>query len=159
VPEERLAIAQVSPFAWETKTEIGEYVRLLSQELHQRGHRVLIIAPSNSAELVRESRKALRDGRSGAQGLLDRADEEPLVLGVGEVLPFSPTRRRAASLPVDVARTIEEALTTLPLDVVHVHEPFAPSASSAALRTARALSVGTFHNPTERLLSTQFGRR
>ncbi len=159
MPEERLAIAQVSPFAWETKTEIGDYVRLLSRELHQRGHRVLIVAPSNSAELVRESRKALHGGRSGAQALLERADDEPLVLGVGEVLPFSPTRRRAASLPVDVARTIEEALTTLPLDVVHVHEPFAPSASSVALRTARALSVGTFHNPTERLLSTQFGRQ
>ena len=159
MPQQRLAIAQVTPFAWETKTEIGDYVRLLSRELHHRGHRVLIIAPSNSAELVRESRKVLRDGRTAAEELLERADDEPLVLGVGEVLPFSPTRRRAASLPVDVARTIDEALTSLPLDLVHVHEPFAPSASSAALRTARALSVGTFHNPTERLLSTQFGRQ
>jgi predicted metal-dependent phosphoesterase TrpH/glycosyltransferase involved in cell wall biosynthesis len=159
VPEQRLAIAQVSPFAWETKTEIGEYVRLLSHELHRRGHRVLIIAPSNSSELVHESRKLLRSGQANAEALLARADAEPLVLGVGEVLPFSPTRRRTASLPVDVARTIEEALTTLPLDLVHVHEPFAPSASSAALRNARALSVATFHNPTERLLSTQFGRQ
>jgi predicted metal-dependent phosphoesterase TrpH/glycosyltransferase involved in cell wall biosynthesis len=159
VPEQRLAIAQVSPFAWETKTEIGEYVRLLSDELHRRGHRVLIIAPSNSSELVHESRKLLRGGQANAEALLALADAEPLVLGVGEVLPFSPTRRRTASLPVDVARTIEEALTTLPLDLVHVHEPFAPSASSAALRNARALSVATFHNPTERLLSTQFGRQ
>lgn len=149
----------MTPFAWETKTEIGEYVRRLAQELHGRGHRVLIIAPSNSAELVRESRRALRGGQAGADALLARAEQEPLVLGVGEVLPFSPTRRRVASLPVDVARTIEEALSSLTLDIVHVHEPFAPSASSAALRTARALSVGTFHNPTERLLSTQFGRQ
>jgi predicted metal-dependent phosphoesterase TrpH/glycosyltransferase involved in cell wall biosynthesis len=159
VPEQRLAIAQVSPFAWETKTEIGEYVRLLSHELHRRGHQALIIAPSNSAELVHESRKLLRGAQGGAQSLLARADDGPLVLGVGEVLPFSPTRRRTASLPVDVSRTIEEALTALPLDLVHVHEPFAPSASSAALRNARALSVATFHNPTERLLSTQFGRQ
>jgi glycosyltransferase involved in cell wall biosynthesis len=78
-----------------------------------------------------------------------------LVLGVGEVLPFAPTRRRAASLPVDVARTIEEALSVLPLDVVNVHEPFAPSASSVALRHSRALNVGSFHAPTERILSTQ----
>ena len=77
------------------------------------------------------------------------------MLGVGEVLPFSPARRRAASLPVDVARTIEEALAALPLDVVHVHEPFAPSASSVALRHSRALNVGSFHAPTERILSTQ----
>ena len=156
VPEERFAIAQVSPFAWETKTEVGEYVLRLSQELHRRGHRVLVIAPSRSAELVRESRRALH---GDLEALMARAEAEPLVLGAGEVLPFSPTRRRAASLPVDVARTIEEALETLPLDIVHVHEPFAPSASSVALRTARALSVGTFHNPTERVLSTQFGRQ
>ncbi len=158
MPDDRLAIAQVTPFARETTTEIGDYVTRLSEELHRRGHRVLIIAPSNSAELVHESRRLLRGGPAGAAALLERADEAPLVLGVGEVLPFSPARRRAGSLPVDVARTIEEALTSLPLDVVHVHEPFAPSASSAALRTARALSVGTFHNPTERLLSTQLGR-
>ena len=80
------------------------------------------------------------------------------MLGVGEVLPFSPTRRRAASLPVDVARTIEEALASLPLDIVHVHEPFAPSASSVALRHSRALNVGSFHAPTERILSTQLTR-
>ena len=80
------------------------------------------------------------------------------MLGVGEVLPFSPTRRRAASLPVDVARTIEEALTGLRFDLVHVHEPFAPSASSVALRHSRALNVGSFHAPTERVLSTQLAR-
>ena len=104
----------MSPFAWETKTEVGEYVRLLSHELHDRGHRVLIVAPSNSAELVHRSRKLLRGGPATAESLLARADEQPFVLGVGEVLSFSPARRRAASLPVDVARTIEEALTTLP---------------------------------------------
>ena len=77
------------------------------------------------------------------------------MLGVGEVLPFAPTRRRAASLPVDVARTIEETLANVPVDLVHVHEPFAPSASSVALRHSRALNVGSFHAPTERVLSTQ----
>jgi glycosyltransferase involved in cell wall biosynthesis len=155
VPDKRLAIAQVSPFAWEAPQEVGQYVARVSDELAARGHRVLIIAPSESSDLVRDSRRALHER---PEELLERADGQPLVLGVGEVLPFSPTRRRAASLPVDVARTIEEALSVLPLDVVHVHEPFAPSASSAALRHSRALNVGSFHAPTERLLSTQLGR-
>ena len=127
----------------------------MSDELAARGHRVLIVAPSESSTLVRDTRRALRNG---ADELLARADGRPLVLGVGEVLPFSPTQRRAASLPVDVARTIEDALATLPLDVVHVHEPFAPSASSVALRHSRALNVGSFHAPTERILSTQLTR-
>jgi predicted metal-dependent phosphoesterase TrpH/glycosyltransferase involved in cell wall biosynthesis len=155
VPSERLAIAQVTPFAWEVAHEVNDYVARVSRELARRGHRVLIIAPSESGALVRDSRRAIR---STAESLLERADGEPLVLGVGEVLPFSPTRRRAASLPVDVARTIEEALVNLSLDLVHVHEPFAPSASSVALRHSRGLNVGSFHAPTERILSTQLTR-
>jgi hypothetical protein len=154
-PETRLAIAQVTPFAWEAGSEVNAHVARISEELSHRGHRVLVIAPSNSAALVRDTRRALRDK---PQTLLERVGSEPLVLGVGEVLSFSPARRRAASLPVDVARTIEEALAALALDLVHVHEPFAPSASSSALRHSRALNVGTFHNPTERVLSTQLGR-
>jgi hypothetical protein len=147
-----LAIAQVTPFAWEVENEVNQYVARVSDELARRGHRVLIVAPSQDGSLVRESRRAIR---TRPDELVEDADGEVRVLGVGEVLPFSPTRRRAASLPVDVARTIEEALTVLALDVVNVHEPFAPSASSVALRHSRALNVGSFHAPTERILSTQ----
>jgi glycosyltransferase involved in cell wall biosynthesis len=148
-----LAIAQVTPFAWEADNEVNQYVARVSAQLAQRGHRVLIVAPSQSDALVRDSRRAIRADPDGL--LEDAAAGEPVVVGVGEVLPFSPTRRRSASLPVDVARTIEEALNVLALDVVNVHEPFAPSASSAALRHSRALNVGSFHAPTERILSTQ----
>jgi len=44
------------------------------------------------------------------------------------------------------------------LDVVHVHEPFAPSVSAAALRHSYSLNVATFHAPQERVLSTQVAR-
>ena len=107
MPSERLAIAQVTPFAWEVSHEVNDYVARVSHELSRRGHRVLIIAPSESGALVRDTRRAIRNH---ADTLLDSADGEPLLLGVGEVLPFAPTRRRTASLPVDVARTIEDAL-------------------------------------------------
>jgi glycosyltransferase involved in cell wall biosynthesis len=152
---EPLTIVQVTPFAWEVAGDVNEYVRRVSDELFARGHRVLIVAPAQSGSLVRDTRRALREH---PESLLERAEEGPAVLGVGEVLPFSPTRRRAASLPVDVSRTIEDALSELPVDIVHVHEPFAPSASSAALRHSPALNVATFHSPTERLLSTQLTR-
>jgi hypothetical protein len=150
-----LAIAQVTPFAWEVPHDVNQGVASVAAELARRGHSVLIIAPSESRALVRDTRRAIRDR---PESILERAATEPLVLGVGEVLPFSPTRRRMASLPVDVARTIEELLSTLPLDLVHLHEPFAPSASSVALRHSRALNVGSFHLPTERVLSTQLAR-
>ncbi len=153
MPVDRLSIAQVTPFAWEAGTAVGSHVERISTELAARGHRVLVIAPSGSPKLVRESRRLLREA---PEQLLERAGQGlPVVLGVGEVLPFSPARRRAASLPLDVARTVEEALLSLPLDVVHVHEPFAPSAASIALRHSHALNVATFHDPTERILSTQ----
>ena len=79
------------------------------------------------------------------------------VLGRRPVLPFR--RGGSVSLPLDVSRTLEDLLDRAELDFVHVHEPFAPSASSAALRHSRALNVGTFHSTTERFLSTQVARR
>ena len=45
-----------------------------------------------------------------------------------------------------------------PIDIVHVHEPFAPSVSAAALRHSHSLNVATFHAPQERVLSTQVAR-
>jgi glycosyltransferase involved in cell wall biosynthesis len=53
---------------------------------------------------------------------------------------------------------LEQLLTTVSFDIVHVHDPFAPSAASAALRHSWALNVGSFHEPTERILSTQVAR-
>ena len=106
---------------------------------------------------MRESRRLIRGAR--ARALFD-PDGGVRVLGVGELLPLAAPRRGAIPAPpVDIARTIEEVLTAAPLDFVHVHEPFAPSASSVALRHSRALNVGTFHAPAERVLSTQVARR
>jgi glycosyltransferase involved in cell wall biosynthesis len=142
-----LTIAQVTPYPWEDAHEVNAHVAALSGELRERGHHVVIVAPSHSPALVRESRRLIRAG--------DTAD----VLAVGELLPTLSPRRAIPSLPVDVSRAIEELLERVEFDVVHVHEPWAPSASSAALRHSRALNVATFHSPTERVLSTQVARR
>jgi predicted metal-dependent phosphoesterase TrpH len=163
---EQFSIAHVTPYPWEDEAhEVNIYVRNVADELARRGHRVLILAPSRSQERVRASRKALRAargrGRTGYGALLAQAEQgAPLVIAVGEVLDVpSGSGRRARALPIDVARTIEELLGAAPLDFVHVHEPFAPSTSNAALRHSRALNVGSFHAPTERLLSGVLARR
>jgi predicted metal-dependent phosphoesterase TrpH len=176
------AIAHVTPYPWEaTEDAVNAYVRGVAAELSRRGHRVLILAPSRSQERVRDSRRALRAARAEdwrpkdwrpthpAGSLLEGTDRgEPAVIAVGEAFDIQvPTRvaaspahpRPARALPIDVARTIEELLGAVPLDFVHVHEPFAPSTSNAALRHSRALNVGSFHAPTERLLSTLLARR
>ena len=154
---ERFSIAQVTPHAWEDEHEVNAFVSALSDELAARGHRVLVLAPSRSTSLVRESRRLIRSARENPQALFD-PDGGVRVLGVGELLPLQ-RRGGAPSPPVDVGRTVEEVLTLAPLDFVHVHEPFAPSTSSVALRHSRALNVGSFHAPTERALSTQVARR
>jgi predicted metal-dependent phosphoesterase TrpH len=159
------SIAHVTPYPWEAEdNEVNAHVRRVTAELSRRGHRVLVLAPSRSQERVRDSRKALRAARAGTGGassLLEGTDGgSPRVIAVGEVLDVAGgARRRPAALPIDVARSVEELLGSVELDFVHVHEPFAPSTSGAALRHSRALNVGSFHSSTERLLSTLVARR
>ena len=144
VPEERFAIAQVTPYPWEQHHEVNRYVERLSDELCGRGHRVAVVAPSESRELIRESRVRIRELSSSPDAIFE-GEGCASVLGVGQSLPSR--RGGSVALPLDVSRTIEELLEGAEFDFVHVHEPFAPSASSAALRHSRALNVGTFHSP------------
>jgi glycosyltransferase involved in cell wall biosynthesis len=150
------AIAQVTPWPWEQHHEVNRFVERLSDELCARGHRVAVVAPSDSRELVRDGRARIKDLRSNPDAVFDGAGCASLI-GVGQSLPFR--RGGSVSLPLDVSRTLEELLDWAEFDFVHVHEPFAPSASSAALRHSRALNVGTFHATTERFVSTQVARR
>jgi len=155
---ERFAIAQVAPHPLEDANEVGTFASEVSNVLAARGHRVLLLAPSRSSEFVRESRKLIRAARENPQELFD-PEGGVRTLGVGELL-FNASRKGInPSPPVDIARTIEETLTTAQLDFVHVHEPWAPSAGSVALRHSRALNVGSFHSPQERVLSTQVARK
>src|SRR6201991_5131461 len=155
---DRFAIAQVAPHPLEDANEVGTFAAEVSRDLAERGHRVLLLAPSRSPELVRESRRLIRAAREQPETLFD-PDGGVRVLGVGELL-FNSTRRAInPAPPIDIARTIEDVLSIAPLDFLHVHEPWAPSAGSVALRHSRALNVGSFHQPVERVLSTQVARR
>jgi predicted metal-dependent phosphoesterase TrpH len=61
-------------------------------------------------------------------------------------------------LRISTGDPVKRMLKSRPLDLVHVHDPFAPSAPSAALRHSFSLNVATFHAPQERVLSTQVAR-
>jgi glycosyltransferase involved in cell wall biosynthesis len=150
------SIAQITPWPWEHHHEVNGFVERLSDELCRRGHRVVVVAPSDSRELI-------RDGRATVKAMARDPDAlwaDPgcaSMLAVGQSLPFR--KGGSVSLPLDVSRTMEELLERAELDFLHVHEPFAPSAASAALRHSRALNVGTFHSTTERFVSTQVARK
>jgi predicted metal-dependent phosphoesterase TrpH/glycosyltransferase involved in cell wall biosynthesis len=163
---ERLAIAHVTPHPWGKPHEVNDFVDAVAAEQAAAGHRVLVAAPSLSRTRIRDARRAIRAAEREPERLfeadgLPRAggDDGPPVLAVGQgiALPRGP-RPRAAPVPLDVSRTLERLLSSAPLDIVHVHDPFAPSTSSTALRYSSTLNVGSFHEPTERVLSTQVAR-
>jgi glycosyltransferase involved in cell wall biosynthesis len=157
VGAESLAIAQVSPHPWGKRHEINEFVAQTSEELAGRGHRVLVVAPSDSRKAIRESRRLIREAEDDPASIW--RGENPRVIAIGQSIPLpSGPRRRPAPLPVDVSGALERLLGSVPLDLVHVHEPFAPSTGSAALRHSLSLNVATFHEPVERVLSTQVAR-
>ncbi len=161
----RLSIAHVTPHPWGPYNEVNEYVARTVAELRERGHRVLIAAPSDSRTAIRKSRAAIRAGLDDPSKLLDaewargNGGGDGAVLAVGQGIPLPQgAKPRMAPVPLDVSKSLERLLGGVPLDVVHVHDPFAPSASGAALRHSHSLNVGSFHEPTERLLSTQVAR-
>src|SRR4051794_41744086 len=129
VSAERFSIAQVTPYPWEQHHEVNRYVEQVSDELCRRGHRVVVVAPSDSRELIRDGRAKIKALRSDADAVFSEPGCAGL-LAVGQSLPFR--RSGAVSLPLDVSRTLEQLLDRAEFDFVHVHEPFAPSASSAA---------------------------
>jgi predicted metal-dependent phosphoesterase TrpH len=67
-------------------------------------------------------------------------------------------RRGHEVVSVATGEPVKRLLASRPFDIVHVHEPFAPSVASAALRHSLSLNVATFHAPQERVLSTHVAR-
>jgi predicted metal-dependent phosphoesterase TrpH len=86
------------------------------------------------------------------RGTPNRVNE--FVRGVSEQLE----RRGHEVLRIGSGDPVKRLLANGSPDIVHVHEPFAPSVSSAALRHSYSLNVASFHKPQERVLSTQVAR-
>ncbi len=162
---ERLSILQVTPHPWGVHHEVNEFVGRAATELAARGHRVLVAAPSESRSATRATRRAVREARAEPATLLDGSwegarvgEDGPPLLAVGQGIPLPRGPRPPVPVTLDSARTFGELLSAVPLDIVHVHDPFVTTVASVALRHSRSLNVGSFHEPTERVLSTELAR-
>jgi phosphatidylinositol alpha-mannosyltransferase len=114
-------IALVSPYSWTTPGGVNVHIAALARHLRVRGHEVRVIAPAD-------------------------IPAEPGVTTVGRTIgvPFNGSIARLAFGPRVFAR-VRIALRRARPDLVHIHEPFAPSVSLLALIAAKVPVVATFH--------------
>ena len=115
-----MKVLLVCPYSWATPGGVGAHVANLAESLRLRGHEVRIVAP-------------------------DAADH-PGVINVGRSIPvpYNGSIARLAFGP-RVALRVRIAIRRYRPDVVHVHEPFAPSVSLATILSTRRPVVATFH--------------
>lgn len=132
-----LRIAVVCPLPWPPSDEVTLRVAREADALARRGHRVSVMVPARDAEPSRASRGPLTPD----DVLADPGTVRELVVGRA----IRTTARRSVAGPIDLAVGLERALSTGAFDVVHVHEPLAPSPLLAALRHTDARTIATFH--------------
>jgi phosphatidylinositol alpha-mannosyltransferase len=121
-----MKIAQVCPYAWHTRGGVQTHVASLTTHLRARGHHVLVVAP-------------------GERGEAAPAEDEHLHLtGSYTRVPFNGSVAPIALQPRAWLQ-VRRVLRRFDPDVIHVHEPRAPSLALAALLFARAPVVATFH--------------
>src|SRR5437660_774898 len=157
----RFSIAHVTPYPWEeANNEVNAHVREVSEELSRRGHRVLVLAPSRSQELVRASRRALRAARGDGQRMLEGSDGgAPAVVADGagaaaelEQIYATLAARRHSSEgdPAMRRRLARRALIEVDLHMHTDHSHDCATPVEVLLSTARAQGLGaiavTDHN-------------
>lgn len=141
------SIALVSPHAWPAHDDLTWRIEHEALALARRGHRVSILTPATGPELLADSRRRLRALRGGDTTAVVGDAGEVVVVPLGRSLPAGPRRRIGG--PLDLSAALEDVLSRVSFDVVHVHEPLAPSPALAALRHARRVTAATFYRPEQ----------
>lgn len=133
-----MRVGLICPYTWEVPGGVQAHVRDLAETLIALGHDVEVATPAD-----------------------DDADLPPYVTSMGRALPvpYNGSVARLAFGPV-TANRVRKWLRGGEYDVLHIHEPFAPSVSVLALWAAREPVVATFHASVERsraLLAAKHG--
>ncbi|MFA5890950.1 MAG: glycosyltransferase family 4 protein [Actinomycetota bacterium] len=116
-----MKVAIVTPYSWTVPGGVNAHIAGLAGYMRSQGHEVRILAPA--------------DGE---------VDAGVIALGRTIGIPYNGSVARVAVGPRLAAR-VRVALRRARPDLVHVHEPFVPSASMVATLATRAPVVATFH--------------
>jgi phosphatidylinositol alpha-mannosyltransferase len=123
-----MRVGLVCPYTWDVPGGVQAHVHDLATTLLAMGHEVDVCTPAD-----------------------EDADLPPYVTSMGRPVgvPYNGSVARLSFGPVSATR-VRRWLRNGEFDVLHIHEPFAPSVSVLALWAAHGPVVGTFHASVER---------
>lgn len=128
-----MRIGMVCPYSFDVPGGVQSHVLQLAEVMRERGHHVSVLAPASA-----EAHAQLPD----------------FVVSGGKAVPI-PYNGSVARLRFGPAthRKVKRWLTEGDFDVLHLHEPNAPSLSMLALMIAEGPIVATFHTSTTKSLT------
>jgi len=131
-----LRIGIVCPYSWDVPGGVQTHIRDLTHALQSRGHQVSVLAPG------------------------DEETEDDFVVSAGRAIPvrYNGSVARLAFGPFSGQR-VRKWIDEGNFDVVHVHEPAAPSISLVTCLVSEGALVGTFHtsNARSRMMAVSAG--
>jgi phosphatidylinositol alpha-mannosyltransferase len=141
-----MRIALVSPYSWTYPGGVTRHIEALAEEYLRRGHEVSVLAPYDPDDAL--SARLHRGVRPQQRPLPDYVIPTGRTIGY----PLNGAVSNLAGSPRAVARLRRE-LRNGGFDVVHLHEPVAPTACWDTLTSVDLPLVGTFHTYSENAMS------
>src|SRR5215813_349557 len=137
-----MRVALVSPYSWTYPGGVTRHIEALRAELASSGHDVTVFAPFDSDR--RRTALAHRGARP------QRRDVPEWLIPLGGTIGWASNGAvsNLSGTPFAVTKLRRE-LRAGQFDVVHIHEPVAPTIGWDALTSADAPTVGTFHAYSE----------
>jgi len=119
-----MKIALVSPYDFSYPGGVVRHISSLEYYFTRMGHMVKIIAPASSP----------------VTGYGDRF----IAIGKPRPIPTSGSIARI-TISLTLADKVKEVLEREKFDIIHLHEPLAPTLCTTVLRLSNSINIGTFH--------------
>ncbi|GFG76229.1 glycosyltransferase family 4 protein [Mycobacterium botniense] len=128
-----MRIGMVCPYSFDVPGGVQSHVLQLAEVMRERGHMVSVLAPASPDRHV-------------------KLPDYVVSAGKAVPIPYNGSVARLQFSPA-VHRKVRRWLADGDFDVLHLHEPNAPSLSMWALRVAEGPIVATFHTSTTKSLT------